>query len=178
MVEVGIGDIAFAVAPLSLLRGTCLIGGATGFFYSSGNRLFLITNRHCVIDEEEQLYPNKICFIVHEKQDPSMKVNQTIFLYSKPKNGKPGKPVWLEHPTEKMDLVAIEANPDLFKNCYISAFSKSNFVSDDVALELGEDLLVLGYPLGFYDRHNNFPIVRSATLASYYGIRFRGNAFF
>lgn len=63
-------------------------------------------------------------------------------------------------------------------NVVIKAFSQINLPPKDLILALGDDLLILGYPLGFYDDLLNLPIVRSASIASVYPTPFRGNPYF
>jgi len=38
----------------------------------------------------------------------------------------------------------------------------------------GEDVIVMGYPLGFSDSTNNLPLFRTASIASVYGVNFQG----
>ena len=56
-------------------------------------------------------------------------------------------------------------------------------VCDDIlygneALPLGQNVLILGFPLGFHDALNNLPIVRSATIASSFSHPFKGEPYF
>ena len=75
-----------------------------------------------------------------------------------------------------MDLVAIEIpKPEGF---IVAVLNKSNLLPDDVQLGLGEQVLVVGYPKGFYDEVHNLPIVRNASIASAYGVPFKRNPFF
>jgi len=47
---------------------------------------------------------------------------------------------------------------------------KSNF-----PIEVSDDVIVIGYPQGFYDTVNLYPIVKSGIIASKWGAEFRGN---
>jgi hypothetical protein len=47
---------------------------------------------------------------------------------------------------------------------------------DDI--EVGTQLLVVGFPLGFHDMLHHLPVVRHAINASPYGLRFQGNGYF
>lgn len=40
------------------------------------------------------------------------------------------------------------------------------------------NVVVVGYPLGFYDKKNNLPVYRKASIASAYGINFGGLPYF
>ena len=45
-------------------------------------------------------------------------------------------------------------------------------------IEVGAALLVIGFPLGFHDALHHMPVVRRASLASSYGLRFQGMGYF
>lgn len=95
-----------------------------------------------------------------------------------------GKPIWLEHPNLYFnreigaipDVIAIPIRPD--ENWVITPLSRENFPPNDIVLSPGEDLVVLGYPLGFYDTRHNLPIARKAALSSPFGVGFMGYPFF
>ncbi len=47
-----------------------------------------------------------------------------------------------------------------------------------IDVHVGADVLVVGYPDGFYDEHNRFPIVKSGIVASRWGGWFDGEPYF
>jgi hypothetical protein len=49
-------------------------------------------------------------------------------------------------------------------------------VLDEV--EVGSSLLIVGFPLGFHDTVHHLPVVRQATIASSFGVRFQGQGYF
>lgn len=53
-----------------------------------------------------------------------------------------------------------------------------DFLLNDKRLGIGHQTLIVGYPMGFYDRIQNFPITKSGTLASPYPIYFERKPFF
>lgn len=175
-----IDSINFSVTPISVLAsGTAprssLIGRATGFFFTDGERTFLITNRHVCIREKENYYPDIFRILVHVDKNSLRRVRQIIIqLYDEDR-----RPVWLRHPhLRNSDVIAINVSNYLNEGDIIQPFSERNFVSRQYYLELGTELLIVGYPLGFYDELYNMPVVRSGTLASQYGVGFRGEPFF
>jgi len=172
--KIEITPFALTVAPLIMYRDNCKLGTATGFFYSHNDKIFLITNKHVVIDKEKEFYPNKIRFQVHiNPNDPSKNIYKELTLYDENNRQK-----WLEHQNNKIDIAAIEMEKSNLKNCLIQAFNKEKFSPSDLILEIGEDLLVLAYPLGFYDTLHNLPITRNATIASNYLVPFKGEPYF
>jgi len=54
---------------------------------------------------------------------------------------------------------------DLPQNCGIPA-------------QVADDVIIIGYPRGFYDTHNLFPIVKSGMVASRWGMRFKNKPVF
>jgi len=59
------------------------------------------------------------------------------------------------------------------------AVSKENFAGQNkISVNVGDDLLVIGYPRGFYDEVNLFPIVKSGIIASKWGASFNGKRYF
>ena len=48
----------------------------------------------------------------------------------------------------------------------------------NLTAQVGDDVLVAGYPRGFYDTANLFPIVKAGIIASKWGAPFRGNPHF
>ena len=154
----------------------CNVGSATGFFYETGENKYLITNRHVVIDERRRFYPDSLLMRVHTSQTsttPNRDV--TISLYGRDRN-----PVWLEHPTHgnTIDVVAINIDSYLQSQDFITYWSAKSSVHPDVAIGLGESVLVVGYPMEFYDRTHNLPITKTGTLASPYGAHFEGRPIF
>ena len=45
-------------------------------------------------------------------------------------------------------------------------------------VEVGSSLLIVGFPLGFHDTVHHLPVVRQATIASSFGVRFQGQGYF
>jgi len=150
---------------------------ATGFFYSPpDSELYLITNRHVVIDEETSYFPNLLRFWIH-KDKSNLKANESIslFLY------KNGEKVWLEHDNSQIDVVAIPISYDQFKNYFYYAFVPDDDMSsmwDSYRVTQGDDALVIGYPLKFSDRVYNLPVMRNCSIASAYPEPFEDNPYF
>jgi len=64
--------------------------GGTGFFYKKYDELYLITNRHVIVDEKENYKPNEIYLRVYR--------NHPIRLYD-----EKGNPIWFIHPKFEFD---------------------------------------------------------------------------
>lgn len=86
--------------------------------------------------------------------------------------------LWLEHPTgrNEIDVVAIPMNREQIQSrFYIRALGSEDHIPQNVDISIGEDVLVIGYPLGFHDALHNLPIIRNAIISSVYPAPFQGN---
>lgn len=160
----------FAVAPVRCYKANKEIDEATGFFYYL-NGLYFITCRHVVIEEEKDYYPDEIRLLLHKQDNKVQNKMFSIPLYS-----SDDEQLWLEHPQygKEVDVVAIPIEKEDFSSqFYIKCFFHQNNIPSHIDLS-GEEVIVIGYPLGFRDTIHNFPIFRNATIASVYPISFEG----
>lgn len=166
----------FAAATIIFqLLGSKPCGSASGFFFQHNNELFLITNKHVVEGSNDLCSRIDTLKLVLHRSDSDLKQNieYKIPLY-KGKNK-----IWIEHKNANVDVVAIPLSLRHFlKNFYFKSFSKDNFLPSHYVLYPGEDLIVMGYPYGYYDRINNLPVFRTASIASILGIDFEGEPLF
>lgn len=169
-------ELEISVTRLVAISKGNKIWSATAFFYKHEEKIFLVTNRHCVIKEDTGQYPDKIEIILHMNKNNLSEIKLFgIDLY------KEGRRVWLEHSRNGIDIAIIPLELPVgeeYKNAIINTFSKEKFVTDDLRLDVGDELVAIGYPLGFYDDLNNLPIARNATIASPYSVHFKGNPLF
>jgi V8-like Glu-specific endopeptidase len=178
-----ISDINFSTTRIQAFKNGQPIGTATGFFFKHGDAEFLITNRHVVINEQEDYFPDALSILMHADKDNLTKNNEaSLLLYDKNKSH-----FWLEHPLYQInncDVVAIPLTPQTLSggNYAIFLATKIRNFSQEQA-EIPEllpfgDVVVVGYPRGFYDDKHNLPVYRKAMMASQYGIDFRGKPYF
>ncbi len=175
-VALGTDTMYLRVAKIHTLAGGQPLTNATGFFYLHDGYLYLITARHVVINEAAHHLPDCLQVSLHSDfADLRQRVDVTIPLYLA------GVPQWWQHPKygAGADVVAVLINdPHVLNRHCIDAFCDSDILNMNEILPLGHDLLILGFPLGFYDTLNNLPIVRSATLASSFSHPFKGERYF
>lgn len=149
---------------------------ATGFFYLDGGFLFLITNRHVVIDEANGHAPDSIRFPLHTDEN-DLTANETfsVPLYVD------GIQQWREHPQygQAVDVVAVPiTDPTVLSSHYMDAFRPSDILSEGQTLPPGQDVLIVGFPLGFNDTLHNLPIIRKAVVATDFAHPFKGEPYF
>ena len=149
---------------------------ATGFFYLHEDFLYLVTARHVVCDEASQHYPEHLRMSLHSNADDISRSDDLLIpLYMN------GVRQWHECNCSEglADVVAVIINdPDVLRSRFVVAFRSGDILHRGEAMPVGQDALILGFPLGFSDTLNNLPIVRRATIASSFAHPFKGNPYF
>jgi hypothetical protein len=144
---------------------------------------YIITNRHVLIDEDEDgnivHNPDSIRFFIRGHSDIS---NLTYF--DADLRGGEGSD-WYGHPVSlEIDIAAVAINQRLSSLTDDDpvtgslAFSSGDFLSDPSRIQGGDLALVAGYPGIFASTNRGFPVLRSARVASPYGVDFGGLPFF
>lgn len=177
--EYGVGPVHLSVTQIvSLSQGNspmpCQLSTATGFFYENGDDKYLITNRHVVIDELNGYFPNVLRIIVHNDINNIREIkNIFIKLY------EAEMPLWLEHQNNReVDVVALRINEYLDGDEIVYYINDKLFPHTKDHPDLTQNVIIVGYPLGFFDEINFIPIVRSGMFSSPYSIPFEGQPCF
>jgi S1-C subfamily serine protease len=156
--------------------GEACLTNATGFFFERDGRLFLVTNRHVVLDEASDHRPERLEIELHADPDNITEIKGfSIPLY------RDGKPLWRQGVDSggSVDVVAIEIErPALPETILLSAFTPAHLVTEFEQIEVGTPVLIVGFPLGFHDNLHHLPVARQAVIASAFGIRFQGQGYF
>ena len=148
---------------------------ATGFFYLHDDYLYLVTCRHVVINEATDHRPDRLQVSLHsDASDLQQRAELSIPLYVN------GIPQWYQ-PSHgyNADVVAVSINdPHTLTSHFVVTFCCDDILNRDEEMPLGQNVLILGFPLGFHDTLHNLPIVRSATIASSFAHPFKGEPYF
>lgn len=141
-------------------KSSILTCQATGFFFRDEGETFLITNEHVL---------QNLSFLeasVHTRR-------KWVDLELWGNHGKKLWECWKENDKEndkKMDLAALKIPTDkLMELGMYSYFTKDHIVEDVLGnerIDIGTPIVVLGYPKGFCDRQNYYPIARGAMISS------------
>jgi Trypsin-like peptidase domain len=171
-----IDEMYFRVAKIRTFVGGRALTNATGFFYLHDEFLYLVTARHVVISETAEHRPDRLQLSLHsDAANLQQRSELSIPLYVD------GVPQWYQHPQHGggVDVVAVAVNdPHVLSDHFVVTFCRDDILNRDEGLPLGQDVLILGFPLGFSDTLNNLPIVRSATIASSFSHPFKGEPYF
>lgn len=156
------------------MTGPSILSQGTGFFYDCKGVQYLITNKHIAYTEDPPRYPNTFKIKVHTNPDVVREVREIeIPLYDNDKN-----PLWLEYPHPiDVDIIALDLSEHLRGSDVVFRWTKNDFPGPS-QVYLGSIVSIIGYPLGFYDTLHNLPIARSGTIASPYGVGFKGEPFY
>lgn len=153
-----------------------LLTNASGFFFERGDRLFLVTSRHVMIDEPSKHFPDRIEIELHnDAANIAQSTGFSIPLY------RNGKSVWRQgvDTAGEIDVAVIEIErPALPATVVYCAFTPQHLHDPQAQVEVGTSLLVVGFPLGFHDTLHHMPVVRHAIVASSFGLRFQGKGYF
>ncbi len=171
-----IESLLLAVTRVTTHSADKLPTNATGFFFERDERLFVVTNRHVVIDEASAHRPERIELELHVDPDNVAEV----VAFSVPLHVD-GVPAWIEAADAggTVDVVAIELDRDALPATWsMFAFTPEHLLADLDAVEIGTAVRIVGFPLGFHDTVHRLPVARQAVVASAFGIRFQGEGFF
>jgi len=157
-------------------EGDRLLTGASGFFFERGTRLFFITSGHVLQDEPSGHRPDRIEIELHiGGVDLTRSSSLSVWLFES------GLSQWRQGSDTGggIDVAAIEINRELLPaTAQIRYFTTAHLQLDLGQIRAGQDLLIVGFPLGFHDTMHHLPVVRHAVVASAFGIRFQGAGYF
>ena len=188
------------ISTLVLSSWTSAQSSATGFFFQqlapgddpektkSGQPqwqkvegLWLVTNRHVLI-QHGQIATS---IIFHHR-----KITANGFEWVPiPLSGDDLKSRCRFHQDQSVDVATVSIQDVMTKAIYptpagerpmvYSAVREQDFPgTSKINVEVGDDVLVVGYPRGFYDDFCKFPIVKSGIIASHWGMPFGGKPYF
>lgn len=163
-------------AQVTTFVGTQELTRASGFFFEREDRLYLVSSRHVFQDLATQHQPDRLEVDLHlDRQDLTQSVRFSVPLYS----GTDA--LWHQgcDASGDIDVAVIALERDqLPPSAVLHAFTAEHLTSSFTEVDVGESLLVVGFPLGFHDARHHLPVVRHAVIASPYGVRFQGQGYF
>jgi len=172
-----VASVFFAAARVLTYSGDTALTNASAFVFSRHQRLFLVTSRHVLVNPQTQHFPDRVFIEFHT--DEKNLTNTGGFSIPLFRNGRP---VWRQGQDSagSIDVAAIEIDRGaLPRTAIYSAFTPAHLVDlKHNNVEVGTSLLVIGFPLDFYDTVHTMPVGRQAIVASPFGLRFQGNGYF
>lgn len=171
-----IEPLLLTTARVATFFGTQPLTGATGFFFARDERLYLVTNRHVLIDKPSGHLPDRIEIDMHTDPDNlTRSAVLSVLLY------RGGKGIWHQgrDTAGDIDVAVIELDrAALPAAAALRCFTPAHLLHSLQAVEVGTPLLIVGFPMGFHDTLHHLPVVRQAVIASSFGLRFQGQGYF
>jgi len=171
-----IEPLLLTAVRISTFNDKARLTNASGFFFMRGERLFLITSRHVLFSKNIKHYPTRLEIELHTNvENIAESADFSIPLY------RNGNSLWRQgiDASGDIDVAAIEIDRKaLPKTAVYQAFKPQHLLTSLDQVEVGSSLLIVGFPLGFHDALHHTPVVRHAIIASSFGLRFQGEAFF
>jgi hypothetical protein len=171
-----IESLLMTVTRVSTYLADKPLTNATGFFFQRDARLFLVTSRHVVLDEASNHRPDRLSIELHvDAINIGAVIQWSMPLYSGT------QPLWRQAGDSggSVDVVTVEVQRSaLPETVLISAFTPAHLVAELDEVEVGNPVLIVGFPLGFHDNLHHLPVARQAAIASAFGIRFQGQGYF
>jgi hypothetical protein len=182
----GLDNIIASPVAHSWIYATILIENewgerGTGFLVfkaldANNAKIFLCTNKH-VLNKNKKLRQTaaKItCYLNETSKDG----NIIGVKHELPLTFPNGMKRWREHYDENVDVLVFDITdiivqlPNMVKKwCNYDLFADKDTLSRE-DITIGEEVLMIGYPVGYTQGENNFPIVRQGTIASQIGEKY------
>ena len=171
-----IEPLLLTTARVTTFIDAVLLTGASGFFFSREQRLFLVTSRHVLLDDATGHHPNRIEIELHtDAENLTQQVQLSAPLY------REGQRLWRQGQDAggDIDVAVLELDRTALPEALaIRSFTPAHLQSALEAVEVGDSLLIVGFPLGFHDTLHHLPVARQAVIASSFGLRFQGQGYF
>ncbi len=169
-------EALFGVTRVLTFADTRGLTAASGFFFERDGRLFLVTSRHVLFDAPSGHAPERIEIEMHtDARDLTQLATWSILLH------RDGLSVWREARDSggDVDVAVVEIDRAAMPvGCVLQPFGPQHLPVGFDRFEVGDRLAIPGFPLGFFDTVHHLPVVRQASIASHYGVRFQGLGIF
>jgi hypothetical protein len=146
-------------------------------------QLWIVTNRHVLLPRfgTQETIPDSVTFRIRRLEGDRI-VWEPIILDRDEFRARARL-----HPSPRVDVAAIhvmdlisarvrEANTRYMNWYAVDAEHLPG--NNNISVEVADDAVVIGYPRGFYDEHNVFPVVKAGIIASRWGAGFNGEPYF
>jgi hypothetical protein len=149
-----------------------ILGPATGALWTRNNKTYLISNWH--VFSGRNTYSGQPIFGNGRAVPDIISVRVAMETFSgiewfviELPLGDEFNSTWLQHPTkgQTIDVAALEIPNNYLGYKYLAL--GDTFPSTDIKIEVGEEVSIIGYPLGL-QKQFGFPIWKRATIASEY----------
>lgn len=163
-----IDPFSLTTTPIEQFFNATLLGTATGFVWSIGEKYFLITNWHVVTC---RIFPTRRYIKSHAGRPNILRVRfnfgQRRFekqQYEIKIRDDDDRPLWLVHPARNVDIAVVPLLLTADQLKVLSLYPMNEITSSDLAVYIGMDVFILGYPFG--GGPPAYPIWKRGSIAS------------
>jgi len=168
--------LLLSTTRVSTFAGSVLLTAGSGFFFRRDHRLYLVTSRHVFFDEPSGHFPDRIEIVLHTDTKDLTRISVlSVLLY------EAGQARWRQGRDSggDVDVAVLELASDSLPQAAVAhSFGPENLPETLDDIEVGTPLLLVGFPLGFFDTVHHLPVVRQSIVASAFGVRFQGSGYF
>lgn len=169
-------EASLGVTRVLTYAGSQGLTAASGFYFERDGRLYLVTSRHVLFDGPSGHAPDRIEIDVHtDLRDLTRMATVSILLY------RDGVAAWHQARDGggEVDVAVLELDREKMPaGSPLRTFGPQHLATGFDSFDVGSRLAIPGFPLGFYDTLHHLPVVRQASIASHYGVRFQGLGYF
>lgn len=166
------------------------VKGPGKFIWDNIESMWLVTNRHIALLDDDntsdpaESVPETLIFWHRET------INNHITVEEYTLSRKELYRRLYVHANQEIDLAVVRIDDLIYQKQHHGSKKGKRFLSPfcitkydfpentQIPVEVGDDVLVIGYPHGYYDELNKFPIVKSGIIASKWGANFEGDPCF
>jgi len=149
-----------------------------GYYWREVKETWVATNRHVLLPKvkEKEVIPDHVTFHIRKIVNDGIVWEPVILDVTEFK-----KRLKL-HTDAEVDVATLRVGDLLTESLKKgnelmswSAVSEENLPgNNNISAEVADDVVIIGYPKGFYDKKNVFPIVKSGIIATQWGLNFNG----
>lgn len=153
-------------------------GKGTGFLVNRAideqqSKVFLVTNKHVLHEDlaTRQLAKKVVLHLNVKNQDDTISAQAAELTLTLDDGSKR----WREHPDVDVDVLALDVTQLIVQHPQVEKrWSSYSLFADATKLQelditIGEEITVIGYPLGLRHRTTNFPLIRGGIIATRIG---------
>lgn len=169
-------SMLLAMTRVQTLAGPLRMTSASGFYFRRNGRLFLVTARHVFFDGPSAHAPDSVEVTCHTNPADLRQARPlTLPLYAD------GTALW--HQCQDcggdVDVATLEIHPARLPQLNaLQALGAEDLAEGTERWDVGDALAIPSFPLSFHDTVHHLPVVRAATIASAYGVRFQSKGYF
>ena len=152
-----------------------------GFYWREVRETWIVSNRHVFLPKQKrkEMVPDSIKFYMRKIARGSLKWDIIKLTHDDIKQRLK------IHTNKTYDVAVLRIGDLLPQRMRRQGYTSWSAVSLDclphncnIPVQVADDVIIIGYPRGFYDKKNLFPIVKSGIIASRWGIPFHNNPYF